>query len=237
MQLGRNQEAMAALQEGLTRDGVSAADELMKTLVPALAPLKKYQEIAEIFGMAIAACPDQPDITESLLKQRVTTFNALKDYPAALSCAKSYFNVATLAHTSDAITVLDRQFLLPNMDDRSKVDQFRKEQTAGATPAPPGATARTSPLVLGIKVDASAYEPDLAKMSDDSLAHIMAHVSLLLIADKPAEALDSAKQALALANNPKEITAANELIARCYKAQDGAIGRANGWIAANPQAK
>jgi hypothetical protein len=75
-------------------------------------------------------------------------------------------------------------------------------------------------------------------MTDDSTAKaITRHVLLLLVADKPKEALEAAKQALAIAATPQEITTANELIARCYKAQDGTIGRANGWIAANPQAK
>ncbi len=237
MQLDKTQEALAAAKEGLERDAESAADEMRINLVPALSPLKKHKEIADLFALAIAACPATPAITDSLLKQRITTFNAMKDYALGLATAKSYFNVTALANTSDAITILDRQFLLPNMDDRSKVEQFRKEATAGAASTPPGQAARTSPLVLAVKVDSGPYEEALKKLNDDNLTNIIKHVSLLLIADKPKEALDSAKQALAIANNPKEITTANELIARCYKAQDGTIGRANGWIAANPQAK
>jgi hypothetical protein len=48
---------------------------------------------------------------EGLLKQRLTLLNAAKDYAAGLACAKSLFNVSSMAHTSDAITLLDRQFL------------------------------------------------------------------------------------------------------------------------------
>jgi hypothetical protein len=44
MQLGRAQEALAALQEGLDREPYSAGDELRKTLVPALSPQKKQSE-------------------------------------------------------------------------------------------------------------------------------------------------------------------------------------------------
>ncbi|HUO11023.1 MAG TPA: hypothetical protein VM008_22175 [Phycisphaerae bacterium] len=237
MNLGKPKEAIAALQEGLDRDPYSAGDELMQTLVPALSPQKKQKEIADLFGMAIAYCPDEPIIVESCLKQRIATLNAVKQYDAALADARSLFNVATMAHTADAITILDRQFLLPNMDDRSKVDQFRAEQTAGAAPAPSGTVPRTSPLLLGIKIDESVYTDSLKKMPDDSLKALNRHATLLLIAGKTDEALDIAKQALAQSTDAKEIAAANELIARCYKAQDGTIGRANAWIASNPQAQ
>jgi tetratricopeptide (TPR) repeat protein len=237
MQLGRSKEALAALQEGLDREPYSAGDELRKTLVPALSPQKKQKEIVDILGMAIAYCPDDAGIVEDCLKQRIAALNALKQYDAALADCKSLFNVSTLAHTAEAITLLDRQLLLPNMNDRTKVDAFRKEQTAGATPTLVGQPGRTSPVVLTIKVDATPYDASLKNMPDDSLRALNRHAKLLLIADKPTEALAIAQQALAQAVDAKDISAANELIARCYKAQDGTIGRANAWIAANPQAK
>ena len=141
MELDKPQEAMAALQEGLDRDPYSTGDELMKTLVPALTPQKKQQEMLAILARAIAYCPDDPNVVEALLKQRITTLNGMKQYAAALGDARSLFNVATMSHTSDAITVLDRQFLLPNMEDRGKVEQFRAEQTAGAAPRCAGVDA------------------------------------------------------------------------------------------------
>jgi tetratricopeptide (TPR) repeat protein len=235
-QLGRDADAQALLDKSLKDEPEVTADEIRRTLVTALTPLKKQRDALKFLEKALATGPGDSDTVEGLLKQRLTVCNGLKDYPAALSCAKALFNASSMAHTSDAITLLDRQFLLPNMDDRSKVDQFRQEQTIGAAPIGPGQPARPSALVQAIKIDPAPYQAALAKMTDDATAKaITRHVLLLLVADKPKEALEAAKQALAIAADPKEMAVANELIARCYKAQDGTIGRANGWIAANPK--
>jgi hypothetical protein len=235
-QLGKDADALALITKSLQDEPEVTADQIRRSLVAALTPVKKQREAASIINLAIATGPSDSDILEGLLKQRITVLNALKDYSAALACAKSLFNASSMAHTSDAITLLDRQFLLPNMDDRTKVEQFRQEQTVGASPISPGLPARPSALMQSIKVDAAPYEAALAKMTDDtSTKAITRHVLLLLVADKPKDALTAAKQALAIAGEAKELAAANELIARCYKAQDGTIGRANGWIAANPK--
>ena len=235
-QLGKDADALALINKSLQDEPEVTADQIRRSIVTALTPVKKQREAASIIDKAIATAPGDSDILEGLLKQRLTLLNAAKDYAAGLACAKSLFNVSSMAHTSDAITLLDRQFLLPNMEDRTKVEQFRQEQTLGASPTAPGQPARTSALMQAIKVDATPYEAGLAKMTDDSTAKaVTRHVLLLLVADKPKEALNTAKQALAIASDAKGLAAANELIARCYKAQDGTIGRANGWIAANPK--
>jgi tetratricopeptide (TPR) repeat protein len=237
-QMGKDADALALLTKSLQDEPEVMANQIQHSLVAALTPVKKQREAAQIIDLAIAAGPADADVMEGLLKQRIVVLNALKQYPLALACGKSLFNCSAMAHTSDAITLLDRQFLLPNMDDRRQVEQFRQEQTAGAAPVLPGQPARPSPLMQAIKIDANPYNATLAQMTDDSTAKaITRHVLLLLVADKSKEALEAAKQVLAIAATPQEITAANELIARCYKAQDGTIGRANGWIAANPQAK
>jgi hypothetical protein len=237
-QMGKDADGLALITKSLQDEPEVTADSLRRTIVAALAPVKKQREAAQLLELALAAGPADSDAVEGLLKQRISVLNALKDYAGALSCAKSLFNCSSMAHTSEAITLLDRQFLLPNMDDRRQVEQFRQEQTLGAAPVAPGQSARPSVLLQAVKIDATRYEAALAKLTDDStLKAITRHVLLLLVADKPKEALEAAKQALAIAATPQEITVANELIARCYKAQDGTIGRANGWIAANPQAK
>jgi hypothetical protein len=237
-QLGKDADAMALITKSFQDEPEVTANQIQHSLATALTPVKKQREAAQIIDLAIAAGPADSDVMEGLLKQRIVALNALKQYPLALACAKALFNVSAMAHTSDAITLLDRQFLLPNMDDRSQVEKFRQEQTLGASPVAPGQPPRPSPLMQAIQIDANPYEVTLAKMTDDStLKAITRHVLLLLVANKSKEALDVARQALAIAGTPQEITTANELIARCYKAQDGTIGRANGWIAANPQTK
>ena len=235
-QLGKDADALALINKSLQDEPETTADQIRRSLVTALTPIKKQREASQILTQAIATGPSDSDIMEGLLKQRITVLNAVKDYPAALICAKSLFNASSMTHTSDAITLLDRQFLLPNMEDRKQVEQFRQEQTLGASPLAPGQPARPSPLMQSIKVDGTPYEATLAKMTDESTAKaITRHVLLLLVADRSKEALNAAKQALAIAGSPVEVAAAHELIARCYKAQDGCIGRANGWIAANPK--
>jgi hypothetical protein len=232
---------LAKIEGALERDPVAGAEQVKRSLVLALTPIKKQRECAAILEKAIATGPEDGEVLEGLLTQRIVVLNGLKDYAGALVCAKSYFNACAMAHTADAITVLDREFLLPNMEDRSRVEQFRREQVAGSVPVAPGQAGgggKVSALMQGIKVESGAYQAGLAKMADDAtLKGITRHVALLLVADMPKEALAVAKTGLAVAATPAEIAAAHELIARCYKAQDGTIGRANGWISGNPQTK
>jgi hypothetical protein len=229
---------LAKIEGALERDPVAGAEQVKRSLVLALTPIKKQRECAALLEKAIATGPEDGEVLEGLLTQRIVVLNGLKDYAGALACAKSYFNACAMAHTADAITVLDRQMLLPNMEDRGRVEQFRREQVAGAVPVAPGQAGKVSALMQGIKVEAGAYQAGLAKMADDAtLKGITRHVVLLLVADKGKEALAVAKTGLAVAATPAEIAAAHELVARCYKAQDGTIGRANGWISANPQTK
>jgi hypothetical protein len=237
-QQGRDAEAVKKIEQSMQADPSGTAGQISRSMAAVLNPLKKQRELAQMLDKAVAIGPGDSDALEGLLKQRITALNSGKDYPAALACAKSLFNVSSMTHTSDAITLLDRQFLLPNMEDRAQVEQFRREQTAGAVATPPGQAPRVSALMQSIKIDGTPYEAALAKMTDDSTAKaITRHVLLLLVADKGKEGLEAAKQSLAIATTPAEFAAAHELIARCYKAQDGTIGRANGWLAANPKAK
>jgi hypothetical protein len=161
-QLGKDADATALITRSLKEEPEVTTDQIRRTIVTALTPVKKQREAAQILNQAIATGPGDSDVMEGLLKQRLTVLNGLKDYAGGLACARSLFNACSIAKTSDAIGLLDRQFLLPNMEDRTKVDQFRQEQTIGASPIPPGQPARPSPLVQSIKIDATPYEAALA---------------------------------------------------------------------------
>jgi hypothetical protein len=52
---------------------------------------------------------------------------------------------------------------------------------------------------------------------------------LLLLADRPKEARAAFEKAYTLASD-KDLATASESIARCMRAEDGSIGRANAWV-------
>jgi hypothetical protein len=227
---GKQDDGIAAVKKGLSLDQRGAAAEILTTLPKVLTASKSYDQLLTLLTQVALAAPDDPKVVEPALKQSIATLNLQNKYDQALSVAKSLFNVSTMAHTADALTILDRQLALTNITDRSIVDKFRKEENDGATPPVNGEAPQTSATLAAIKVDATPYEAQLESATDDSFAAVLQHASLLLLADRPNDALTLAKRAYAQAGKAKEISAATDMIARCFKAQDGTIGRANGWI-------
>ena len=92
-----------------------------------------------------------------------------------------------------------------------------------------GRGAHATSVLAGIKVDAAAYEEAIAAQTRESYDSYTALGNLLLLADRPKEAHTAFERGYALAVE-KDLPAATENIARAIKAEDGAIGRANGWV-------
>jgi hypothetical protein len=136
-----------------------------------------------------------------------------------------------MANTADALSLLDKQLALAHPQDTALLTKFRQEQSAGAGALPVGAAPNTSSVVLGITVDAKPFETTLAAQKDDSLDGLVRHAALLLEADRPAEALGLAQRAFVQTKTPAETTTVSNLLACCFKAQDGTVGRANAWLA------
>jgi hypothetical protein len=85
-------------------------------------------------------------------------------------------------------------------------------------------------ILKSIKIDASPYEEVLARLPNStSFRDLMARGNLLLLADRPSDALASFELAYDLAKH-KDLAVATEGIARAIRAQDGSVGRANAYV-------
>ena len=120
-------------------------------------------------------------------------------------------------------------------------DRFREQQIAGANPPPSttqpsaagskeGAGARVQSSVLAaIRLDPKPYQEAMAHLIKEDYASWMGRGNLLLLADQPKEARAAFERAYALAPE-KDLALAAESLAKCLKAEDGTIGRANAWV-------
>lgn len=230
-------DAKNALQKGLSVDRYRTCSEVISTLPKPLMATKRYDDLVRLMVQVVTLVPHDSKIAEPALKQCIAALNAKGSYKESLGFAKSLFNISAMETTGDALTLLDRQLGLVHMEDRTIVEKFRQEQNEGATAPAPGGAARTSDVLKSINVDAGYYNDALEHLVDDSFDATLRHAALLLLSDKASDAFSTAKRAYGQAGNAKEMAAANDMIARCIKAQDGTIGRANTWVSGPANAK
>jgi len=79
-------------------------------------------------------------------------------------------------------------------------------------------------------VDGSPYAAAIQQYTGADYGSLLSLGDLLLLADRAKEAQPVFERAYAVAGE-KDLAAATESIARCMRAEDGAIGRANAWAA------
>lgn len=201
-----------------------------KTGLTALSKAGRHAEAAELAQLAILAWPRTTGSVEALLKNRIDALLAAGQKQAALETARSYFNLASMTGTADAISELHRCLRAVYPDDPQKLEQFRTEQQRGAElPADSAKTsARVSPLVLGIAIDPAPYDAVLPLYGDDVDA-MNCKGNLLLMSGRVDEARQIFERLYETASDGG-LAGATEDLARCIKAEDGTIGRANKFV-------
>lgn len=198
-----------------------------------LANAKMHKEVAELALEGILAYAWDTRSVESVLQMRIKSLIALGQARQALAEAKSLFNVATMLGTSEAILTVAECLNAAYPNDPAMFNRFREEQMAGAVPpstqpGDPAAAPRKCTVLAATKVDAAVYDEALKKLSGEDAQTLMARGNLLLMADRVAEARAIFERLYSLSS--ADITEASEALARCIKAEDGTIGRANAWV-------
>jgi len=230
---GKQDEAITSIKDGLKADAVNTRTALVADL--AAVSHKDVAEFVDQLQKLALAMVDDPAIVEWSLKQQILALNGEGKFSDALAVNKSLFNYCSMAHTSDALLLMDRQLIVSFPDDPSVATRFHSEQSEGAIAPTAGSQPSVCSILQRIKVDAAVYEGPIKRQVDKTYQDRVRHSLLLLLADQPIAAMSVARQAFALAATSDEMTNAKELIGRCYKAQDGTIGRANAWAAGNLQ--
>jgi hypothetical protein len=165
----------------------------------------------------------------------------------ALHAAKSYYNACGFESTPQAVEEMGICLASAHPDDMEIVRRFRAEQATsgnsvvsdstdadmGATPGMPS----TQPsggvsMVKSIEVDPAIFADEIVFRSkrDQRFADRSSYANVLLMADRASEAERIFHEQFQLAGTQAELNEAVEGIARCMRAEDGNVVRANAWL-------
>jgi tetratricopeptide (TPR) repeat protein len=164
------------------------------------------------------------------LKVQARAYLAINKPQEALRCAKMVYNVSNMAETGDAVLLVYQCLQAAYPDDGGILDRFRAEQEAGAiAPADLSpASAKRSPVMDSIRLEGARFDEVIKKQADD-YDGLLAKGNLLLISDRVKEARVVFEKVYEVAP-PDRLGGATENLARCIKAEDGTIGRANAFV-------
>ena len=240
------QQAMAAIREEVKKDAnMGAAGLRNQWRVPIDAP-ELQAELAEICREGAISGVNYQAAAETFLRARVQALLAAGKVDDAIAAAKSYYNFSSMATTSDAILMLHQAL---RAKDQKLARRFKLEQLAAATTqpvegsgvrvqgsgeepeaTPAGAVSGEETVLASIKVDPKPYEEAIKALEvQGDFGSLVQRGNLLLIADRPAEAKEVFEEAYEVAGD-SDVANASECLARAMKAQDGGIGRANGFV-------
>jgi hypothetical protein len=170
----------------------------------------------------------QHDKVQELIQER--------DYDAALVEAKSFYNVAALVKTKDAMKLVAKA--LGRARGAATAGEFAKEQTSITVPCPISTDEKHgSKLLQDIWVDPSTYDKTISQLLNrtDDIDSILGCANLSLLADRPHEAQEYFEYALQLAVRGKNGKSGRESralegIARAIRDEDGSAIRADAFI-------
>ena len=200
--------------------------------LPALMNTRHYQEAADV---SLAAAAGRPGIDgiEPLLEFRVKALLALNQPEAALSAAKSYYNVCQLKSTGNAVTLVASCLAAAHPEDTGIAARFRYQQAMASAAA--YGTTRPSvqvSMLQSVHVDGQPYHDAILNIVDS-----VGKANLLLAADRPTEAEAIFRKIYLSAQTQAELSTGIDGIARSLRAEDGNVGRADSWLLALQQAK
>ncbi len=230
--------AITALRAKLDNFDLTGVNDLRNEGFKNLMKLKRYDVAAEFGLKGALLSPQDLQVVEPFLAFRYEALRLLGRNEDALATAKALYNVCSPQNTSDAILRLASALRVAHPDDKDAVSRFKAEQMTGATTqpyagkdplatAPPPATQAT--VLSTIKLDPKPFETAINNQFLESFESLTARGNLLLLSDKPKEAMDFFERAYSVCNEDR-LAPATENIARCLRAQDGSIGRSNAWI-------
>jgi tetratricopeptide (TPR) repeat protein len=200
-----------------------------------LMELQRYDDVVAIGLAGILAYPPEAASVEQIQKFRVQALLAEGKPSEALAASKQLFAIATLKGTADAVRTVCQCLDALHPDDRELLRRYREEQIEGAA-------SRQSPtsnpvLILNdVQIDPEPYRAAINSPTAEDYKSLTGQGNLMLMAGEFDEAREVFDRAYTLAGD-KDLPAATENLARCMKARDGTIGRANAWVLSiRPQA-
>jgi hypothetical protein len=157
-------------------------------------------------------------------------------YESALEAAKSYYNVAEVSKTADAVKLIAA--ILGRERGKPTANEFRREQgIVSGTRNGTESVFPSQPILSTLKVDSSCYESKIEELESEpeNFDSMMGCGNLLLLSDSPRDARPRFEFALQIADGeeperPQRTAAALEGIVRTIRDEDGYARRADGFI-------
>ncbi|MGN6368096.1 MAG: hypothetical protein ACTHN5_07545 [Phycisphaerae bacterium] len=192
----------------------------------------RYGEALSLCEEGICAVPQDLGMVEFLQRERVEILGLMGRKEEALGAAKGLFNVCSTGQTESALLLLAERLNDVSGNGSGAVEKLVEEERRGMAPSQ---TAVVSDVVRVIRVDASPFEAGIKGLYAPSGElplwgpQLMGLGNLLLVADRPGEALKVFEKYKSGAG-ARELRGANEGVARAMRAEDGTVGRGNGYI-------
>jgi tetratricopeptide (TPR) repeat protein len=224
------QQAITAIDAALASDKFMALQGLNQAWLKRLISIKRYDDAADLAQRAVLTWPNSDYTILPLLTYRVRALLAVGKPKEALADARSAFNVAGMERTSQAMKLLWECLLAAYPQDHALLERFKAEQwgavlATGALADEVNAAGAQS--VMGsIAIDPAVYDKALADFREQK-EEWLCRGNLMLMAGKAKEAREIFEKAYAGA---MDSPAAVDSVARCMKAEDGDIGRANKYV-------
>ncbi len=244
-------QALVAIQKMMEAEPARTVSQLRSYWMKPLLDARQFEDIIDLTTKGIFASAADAQSIEFLLASRIRAELSTGKSAQAMADAKSLYNVGTMAGMPATMLLVAECINTTHPDDASFVERFRAQQMAGAvfdgiivvaqgyegsTPttrrAPLSATKGTDngpPVLAAVKIETRAYDEAIAKLNAEDFQTLTAKGNLLLTADRIKEAKGVFDRAYGVVTEGY-IATASESIARCIKAEDGAIGRANAWV-------
>ncbi len=197
--------------------------------LPALMSKKQYLFVAQLSKREILVIPHRTRIIQQLLTLRVEALLGMERPKEALVCAKELFNFCTMRDTAHALALVARCLAAASPNAAEEIRRLKRQQIAGAAIPIPGYPPLECPILAAIKAGGAAYARRAWGITGQGYGDLIDRGNLLLLADRPREAIACFNAAYLVAGNYGQVVRAAGRVAACIKAEDGTIGRANAW--------
>lgn len=224
------QKGVDGIKALFARDPAKAIDRFKQEWLGLLLTTRHYQEVVDLSLLVELGSVGDMQTLEQMQRARVRALIALGKPEEALSNAKSYYNVASMKGTAEAIMAVVQCLNITPSADSNRLDRFKAQQLLSSNSVAALKELAGGPSVLGsIRVSAEPYSDTLCNYGGEDFANLTARGNLLLLADRTREAGDVFERAYVVADD-HQVNLASENIARAMKAVDGNISRANEWV-------
>jgi hypothetical protein len=236
-------EAMSRMAQVLNDDPRAGVAALRQQWGPALLKYREFNTLHELSIRAILLSASETSAVETFQELRTKAFLSEGKNDEALVAAKQLYNVVSMERTAQAIALVAEALAAARPAEKGIVQRFRLEQLADYAPryeagqAPGCLDAFPSPqpklgaTLAAVLVGKTPYEQPPATENLDRFLALTGQGNLLLLQDKPRDALQAFERAYRAASK-QQLVQATENVARAIRAEDGSIARANAWLLA-----